>query len=288
MALRRSRKAYITTITTSTTTTTTTIIIAWFPQSIDQCWCIFVMLRVGLRLSLGTLTFTFFVTLSSIYSITFLSIHAVQRSAAFWSNPMLTVVPAFFRFFSRLFGTVPSAPITIGIILVFTFQSLLSSRARIRYLSTQSLLFYLQTLHIYQKCRLVEVVVLLYDYTIIIRSHRSTTYVRCYRPISMVCRSVGMSICLSVCLFACHTSEPCKIGGADRDAVWVEDSGGPSEPCIRWAFRSPPSERAINFLGGKGRPIVKYRDTMLSVQKRLNRSRCRLGCGLGWAAGIMC
>jgi len=38
------------------------------------------------------------------------------------------------------------------------------------------------------------------------------------------------------------------------------------------------------FRGGKGRPIVKYRDTLQSyVQKRLNRSRCRLGCGLRWA-----
>jgi len=42
-----------------------------------------------------------------------------------------------------------------------------------------------------------------------------------------------------------------------------------------------------NFEGRKGRPIVKYRDTLLSsVQKRLNRSRCRLGCWLGLAQGI--
>ena len=38
-----------------------------------------------------------------------------------------------------------------------------------------------------------------------------------------------------------------------------------------------------NFEEGKGRPIVKYRDTLRSsVQKRPNRSRCHLGCGLGW------
>jgi len=44
-----------------------------------------------------------------------------------------------------------------------------------------------------------------------------------------------------------------------------------------------------NFEGGKGRPIVKYRDTLRwSVQKQRNRSRCRLGCGLGWAQGILC
>jgi len=31
---------------------------------------------------------------------------------------------------------------------------------------------------------------------------------------------------------------------------------------------------------------AKYRDTLpSSVQKRLNRSTCRLGCGLGWAEG---
>ena len=60
---------------------------------------------------------------------------------------------------------------------------------------------------------------------LIIRLHRSTTYVDavyCYRPSSVVCWSV------------CHTSEPCKNGCTDQDAVWVEESGGPKEPCIRW------------------------------------------------------
>jgi len=50
---------------------------------------------------------------------------------------------------------------------------------------------------------------------IIIRPHRSTTYVDaacCYRPSSVVRRSV-------VC-------------------VWLEHSGGPREPCIRWGSRS--------------------------------------------------
>jgi len=31
----------------------------------------------------------------------------------------------------------------------------------------------------------------------------------------------------------CHTSEPCKNGCTDRDAIWVEHSGGPREACIR-------------------------------------------------------
>jgi len=42
---------------------------------------------------------------------------------------------------------------------------------------------------------------------IIIRPHRSTTYVDaayCYLPSSVVCRSV----CLSVALSVCHSSEP--------------------------------------------------------------------------------
>jgi len=44
-----------------------------------------------------------------------------------------------------------------------------------------------------------------------------TTYVDavyCYWPSSVVCRSF------------CHTSEPCKNGRTDPDAIWVEDSGG--------------------------------------------------------------
>jgi len=37
-----------------------------------------------------------------------------------------------------------------------------------------------------------------------------------------------------------------------------------------------------------GRPTVKYRDTLRwAVQKQLNQSWCRLGCGLGCAKGFM-
>ena len=46
--------------------------------------------------------------------------------------------------------------------------------------------------------------------------HRNTAYVDaayCYRPSSVVCRSV------------CHTSEPCKNGCTDRDAVWIWAAG---------------------------------------------------------------
>jgi len=72
---------------------------------------------------------------------------------------------------------------------------------------------------------------------IIIRPHRSTTYVDAaysYRPSSVVCRSS-----------VCHTSEPCKNGCTDRAAVWVEDLGGPGEPRIRWGSRSPHGKGPI-------------------------------------------
>ena len=44
-------------------------------------------------------------------------------------------------------------------------------------------------------------------------------------------------------LSVCHTSEPCTNGWTNRDAVCVEDSGRPREPCIRWG-PDPPWERA--------------------------------------------
>ena len=49
-----------------------------------------------------------------------------------------------------------------------------------------------------------------------------------------------------------------------------------------------PLMESGNFWREKGHPIVKYRDTLRSsVQKRLNRSRCRLGYGFRWAQGII-
>ena len=96
---------------------------------------------------------------------------------------------------------------------------------------------------------------------VIVRPHRSTAYVDVaysYRPSSVVCRSV------------CHASEPCKNGCTDRAAFWVEDLGGPGEPCIRWG--PDPSMGRGKFFGEYGRPIVKYRDTLRSsVRRRLNR-----------------
>jgi len=76
--------------------------------------------------------------------------------------------------------------------------------------------------------------------------------------------SVSLSVGLSVYLSVCYTSEPCKNGCIDRDAVWVGDSGlGSAQGTMYWMGVQIPSwEGAI--LRGKGRPIVKYRDTLQS------------------------
>ena len=69
------------------------------------------------------------------------------------------------------------------------------------------------TVHVRRRCGLS--VKLLWP-LVIIRPHCSTTYVDaayCYKPSSVVCQSV--------CLPVCHTSEPCKNGWTDRDAVIV-------------------------------------------------------------------
>jgi len=54
----------------------------------------------------------------------------------------------------------------------------------------------------------------------VLRTYVDAAY--CYQPSSVVCRSV------------CHTSEPCKNGCTDRDVIWVENSGGPKDTCVRW------------------------------------------------------
>jgi len=54
-------------------------------------------------------------------------------------------------------------------------------------------------------------------------------------------------VCRSVCTSVCHSSEPCKNGWTDRDAVWVEDSGGPTEACITWGLH--PNMARGNFWG---------------------------------------
>ena len=69
--------------------------------------------------------------------------------------------------------------------------------------------------------------------TISITPHRPYCVRRCGLLLPTELR--GLSVCRSVC----HTSQPCKNGWSDRDAVWIEDSGVPREPCIRSGSRSP-------------------------------------------------
>jgi len=115
----------------------------------------------------------------------------------------------------------------------------------------------------------ITVILFLSPYCTFIRPHRSIklTYIYaayCYRPSGMVCRSVCRPVTLVSpieMLFGLRA----RVGPGTRCEIGVQISS--------W-------KGAI--LRGKGRFIVKYRDSLRSsVQKRLKRSRCRLGCGLG-------
>jgi len=46
-------------------------------------------------------------------------------------------------------------------------------------------------------------------------------------------------IAWSVCLSVCHIREPRKNGSTDRDTIWMVDSGGPKDPCVRWGQHLP-------------------------------------------------
>jgi len=93
----------------------------------------------------------------------------------------------------------------------------------------------------------------------------------CYRLSSMVCQSVTHV----------STAEMAEL----IEMPFGLKTGGLREPCIRWG---PVPRGKGQFIEGKGRPLVKYRNTLRSsVQKWLKRSRCRLGCGLGSAQGIV-
>jgi len=113
------------------------------------------------------------------------------------------------------------------------------------------------------------------------RPHHSIMYADaacwgyCYRPSSVVCLSFR------------HSIESCKNGWSDRDAVWVEDSGWPKEPCIRWGPDRPWNEV---ILKGKEAACCKvaYSDYAVSCAKtaELNWSWSRLGFRLWWAQWI--
>jgi len=94
----------------------------------------------------------------------------------------------------------------------------------------------------------------------------------CYRPSSVVCRLVGLSVYRSVTLVS-----PAKMAAPIQMPFGLRTRLDPGNHVLD-GFQIPPWERAI--LRGKDHPIVKYRDTLWTfVQKQLNRSRCRLDWG---------
>jgi len=76
----------------------------------------------------------------------------------------------------------------------------------------------------------------------IIRPHHSTTYVDavyCYRPSSMVC----LLVCLSV-----------TVVSSAKMPELIEESSGRRKPRIRWGWSRSPWKGAI-LMGGKGIPL---------------------------------
>jgi len=91
---------------------------------------------------------------------------------------------------------------------------------------------------------------------------------------SIVTRLSSVSVvCRSVCRSLCHTSEPCKNGWTDRDTVWVEDSGGHREPCIRWGPGTPIGRGIFGNLGARrAHCTCKYRDFLLWAVCKIGRT----------------
>jgi len=81
----------------------------------------------------------------------------------------------------------------------------------------------------------------------IIRPHHNTTYVDaayCYRPSSVVCRSVGLPVGLSVTLVS-----PAKTAGPIEMPIWLRNRVSPRNHVLHGS-PDPPWEAAI--LRGKG------------------------------------
>jgi len=71
-----------------------------------------------------------------------------------------------------------------------------------------------------------------------------------------------------------------KNGWTDRDAVWILDSSRLREPGTRWGSRSQCEGVIFTRKVHAGHFL---HSSAVSYAKWLNRLRCRLGCGLGWA-----
>jgi len=83
------------------------------------------------------------------------------------------------------------------------------------------------------------------------------------------CYRLSSVVCWLVCRSACRSSEPCKNGWTNRDAVWVEDSGGPREPRVRWG-PNPPAKGQFWGEDGKGSWLQSIRTV------------CHQLCKSGW------
>jgi len=87
----------------------------------------------------------------------------------------------------------------------------------------------------------------------------------------------------SVGLSVYHTSNPCRNGWTDRDAVWVVGLHETKESYVIWG---PRSQWEWVILSGKGQPVVTYTDTLpWCVQKRRNGSRFEIPFGLWTLVG---
>jgi len=108
-------------------------------------------------------------------------------------------------------------------------------------------------------------------------SHIVTHY---YAASHWVGYMVFRSFCRSVSLSALQ--KRLKGSSCHLFRTWV----GPVNHVLN-EVQMPIREEVI--LRGNRQTIVKYRyNPRSSVQRRLNRSRCPLGCGLAWAESIMC
>jgi len=101
----------------------------------------------------------------------------------------------------------------------------------------------------------------------------SYALLRCIVLSSVVCRSFCRSVSLSALQKRLKRSSCHLRSGLEWGQLTILNE-----------VQMPTWEGAINR-----RTTVKYRDTpRSSVQRQLNRSRCRLGCGLVWTESIMC
>jgi len=78
----------------------------------------------------------------------------------------------------------------------------------------------------------------------------------------------------------CHNCEPWKNGWTNPDAVWVEDSGEPRKPCIRWGSRS--RMRRDNFEGGGAAHCKVYGHTAVSCAETAEPIKMPFGLRTWW------